>query len=41
MTFFIFQNVTIDSDQTDNGEGGGGEVLPQHFQNIDNQNKKR
>lgn len=39
MTFFIFQNVTIDSDQTDDGEGG--EVLPQHFQNIDKQNKNR
>lgn len=23
MTFCIFQNVTIDSDQTDDGDGGG------------------
>lgn len=37
MTFCIFQNDTIDSDQSDDGGKG---VLPQHFQNIDKQNKK-
>lgn len=37
MTFCIFQNDTIDSDQSDDGGKG---VLPQHFQNIDKQKKK-
>lgn len=38
MTFCIFQNDTIDSDQSDDGGKG---VLPQHFQNIDKQKQKK
>lgn len=36
MTFCVFQNETIDSDQTDDGEGGSY----RNIQNIDKENKR-